>query len=479
MNLVQSVLQGKCGQSPENGANRTSDASVTGVFRSSGGVFCATPTGGATRAAAAVPALRGWSFAAVAVVAWNISLQAVAQDHVGVFVTWPDDPTTGMIVNWVNLYPRNTREVWFRAADADDSAEWRNARAEHLQLEPSALQLRRVELTGLEPGTTYRFGIGDRPAKPRDGWRFRTMPARLDRPVRFVAGGDMMHDRESIDAMNRHAARLEPDFAFLGGDLAYANGVSAMRWVDWLGSWTEAGAAADRRLIPLVVGIGNHEVRGGYDGEVPKDAPYYYGLFVRPGRRSYFAADAGDYLSLVMLDSGHTQPVPGAQAEWLAGTLAAREERPFLFVSYHYPAYGTAKGPREGLPIDAPRSAEIRAHWVPHLERFGVSAVFEHDHHTYKRSHRLRQHARDDANGLLYLGDGAWGVGTRSVPTPEQGWWLARAESRNHLWCVDLRPAPTAGAPPTATIRAIDVAGDVFDEFELLPIRTRPVEPPR
>jgi hypothetical protein len=408
---------------------------------------------------------------------WPVAFRVVAQDQVGVFVTWPEDPTTGMIINWVNLYPRNTDVIWFRAADADASAEWSSAQAEQIQLDPSALQLRRVELTGLAPGTTYRFGIGDRPAKSDAGWRFRTLPATLERPVRFVAGGDMMHDRESIDVMNRQAALLEPDFAFLGGDLAYANGVSAMRWIDWLGSWTEAGVAANRRLIPLVVGIGNHEVRGGYNGEIPKDAPYYYGLFVRPGRKSYFACDVGDYLSLVMLDSGHTEPIPGPQAKWLSETLAARTRRPFLFVSYHFPAYGTAKGPRTGLPVDDPRSLEIRKHWTPHLEQFGVSAVFEHDHHTYKRSHRLRQHARDDVNGLLYLGDGAWGVGTRGVPTPEQGWWLHRAESRNHLWCVDLHPSAGEDKLPTASVRAIDAQGVVFDEFDLVPIRTRPVEP--
>lgn len=413
------------------------------------------------------------------VISWAMVVQAVAQDMVGCFVTWPDDPTVGMIVNWVNLYPKNTDEIWYRAVDADEDAEWMTARAERIPLEPSALQLRRAELPGLEPGTTYRFGIGDRPTKAEAGWRFRTMPATLDRPVRFVAGGDMMHDRKAIDVMNRQAARLDPDFAFLGGDLAYANGVSAMRWIDWLGSWTHAGVAADRRLIPLVVGIGNHEVRGGYRGEIPKDAPYFYGLFVRPGRKSYVVHDAGDYLSLVMLDSGHTERVAGAQAHWLAEALAARERKPFLFVSYHYPAYGTAKGPAAGLPIDDPRSVEIREHWVPHFERYGVSAVFEHDHHTYKRSHRLRRHARDDVNGLLYLGDGAWGVGTRSVPSADQGWWLERAESRNHLWCVDLRPSTGDDEAPTAIVRAIDVDGVVFDEFALEPIRTSPIEPAR
>ncbi|MBM3955168.1 MAG: metallophosphoesterase family protein [Planctomycetes bacterium] len=409
---------------------------------------------------------------ALAITVFLFAGRAVGQDHVGVFLTWPDDPTRGMVVNWVNLYPKNATTVFFRRADAADDADWSSAEAEELQLAPSALVLRRVELAGLAPDTLYRFGIGSRPDTPSQGWLARTMPATLSRPVRFVAGGDMMHARESLDRMNRQAARLDPDFALLGGDLAYENGALAMRWIDWLSSWTTAGAAADRRLIPLVIGIGNHEVRGGYGGAIPNDAPYYYGLFVRPGGRSHFAADVGDYLSLVMLDSGHTVPIP-AQADWLGEALAARQARPFLFAAYHFPAYGTAKAPADKLPIEHPRSVEIREHWTPHLERHGVSAVFEHDHHTFKRSHRLRGHRRDDTNGILYLGDGAWGVRTRPVPSPEAAWWLARAEARNHLWCVNLRPG-AAGGPPTALVRAIDADGVVFDEFELLPIRTRP-----
>jgi len=391
---------------------------------------------------------------------------AAAQDLVGLYLTWPDDPTTGIVVNWVNLYPRNTDTVWYRD---DDTDAWRSAEAEQSEVEPSSLQLRRADLTDLEPDHTYTFGIGDKPAAGK-GWRFRTMPARLERPVRFVAGGDMMHSREMLDRMTKQAAALDPDFALLGGDLAYANGVAATRWIDWLGSWMTAGVAKDRRLIPIVTAIGNHETRGGRDGDPRKDAPYYYGLFVRPGGRSFFAADVGDYLSLVVLDSGHTQKVAGPQAEWLAAALAARERQRFLFVTYHFPAYGTSKSPSGKLPIDNPRAIEIREHWVPHLERHGATAVFEHDHHTYKRSHRIRAGERDDENGLLYLGDGAWGVGTRPVPAPGTAWWLARAEAKNHIWCLDLQPDSTVLA------RAIDERGEVFDEVEITEPRTKPRE---
>ncbi|MFO0905071.1 MAG: metallophosphoesterase [Pirellulales bacterium] len=419
---------------------------------------------------------------------------AAAQDLVGLYATWKRDPATTITINWVDLYPASSREVWYRELDEseltiadvksdekepkkDEKKEdvkpkkWTLAVAAHASLGPSTLQVRRAELSGLKPDTTYEFGIGRQPTKPTEGWRVRTMPQKHERTIRFVTGGDMMHSRATVDAMNKQVQKLEPDFALLGGDLAYANGVTASRWVDWLQSWMTICVTKQRRIIPMVLAIGNHEVRGGANGRIPDDAPYFYGLFSLPEDRSYYGLDFGDYLSLVVLDSGHTHKVPGAQAEWLGAALAARSKQKFLFACYHYPAYGTTKAPKDGLPIDAPRSLEIQQHWTPHFDRFGCTAVFENDHHTFKRTHRLRARQRDDENGILYLGDGAWGVGVRAVPKPSEAWWLAKAESRNHLWHAALDPSGKA------TLEAIDVKGEKFDAVELAAPRTKPVEP--
>jgi len=54
------------------------------------------------------------------------------------------------------------------------------------------------------------------------------------------------------------------------------------------------------------------------------------------------------------------------------------------FREQHFPAYGTAKALPEKRPIDTSRSLAIREHWLPHLERYGVTAVFKHDHHNDK-----------------------------------------------------------------------------------------------
>lgn len=388
-------------------------------------------------------------------------LRAQAPDVVGVYLTWLRDPSSSIVVNWVNLHREGAARVWFREAGA---AEWRPADGAHTADTPSVLQVRRVELDGLRGDTTYEFGLGETaPADPRGIERFRTPPAELTRPVRFVSGGDTMHRREWFDAMNRAAGALDPDFAVIGGDLAYADGVNATRWVDWFRSLHQTLRTPDGRLVPLVVGIGNHEVRGHYNGRVPQDAPYFYGFFAFPhaGKSSY-ALDFGNYLSFVMLDSDHTQRIEGAQTEWLAATLAARDGQRFLFPVYHYPAYGTTKRPKTGgLPSEHPISLKIRREWSPLFEKHAVTAAFENDHHAYKRSHPIREGRRDDAAGVVYLGDGAWGVGTRPVATPEEAWYLARSEARRHVFVVTLDPSGSA------SVEAIDAKGEVFDKTTL------------
>ena len=415
-------------------------------------------------------------------------------DVAGLYLTWQRDPATTMTVNWVNLYADGAPTIWYRKAG---ETEWASATGSHHAAAPSTLQVRRVELTGLRPDTIYELVHGEQAPKPpapvkteeqkekekkdeeegkekepvrvpdtRRTYRFRTMPAELTRPVRFVAGGDMMHSREMVDAMNKRAGALDPDFAVLGGDLAYANGVDATRWIDWFQSWTKNARGKSGRLIPMVVGIGNHEVRGHYKGRIPEDAPYFYGFFALPENRSYYALDFGRYLSFLVLDSGHTQPISGAQATWLAEAIAARAEQRYLFPVYHWPIYGTTKAPKGKLPAESKRSIEMRQQWVPHFERHGVTAIFENDHHNYKRTHPIRGHRRNDANGLVYLGDGAWGVGTRTVP--KDAWYLAKAEPRRHLYHVTL---PLSGP---VLVEAVDAKGVVFDKTSF----TRPRTPP-
>ena len=186
----------------------------------------------------------------------------------------------------------------------------------------------------------------------------------------------------------------------------------------------------DGRLIPMIACIGNHEVDGGYNK--PRDkAPFFYALFDGLYRETGFATlDFGEYLSLVLLDTGHTSPIDGAQTKWLENALKARADHPNVLVVNHVPAYPSN---RSGESInDKPGTGQKnRKHWVPLFQKYRVPVVLEHHDHTFKRTKPLLDGLVHD-NGVLYLGDGSWGR-LRTPRTPEDLPYLAASSKDYHL----------------------------------------------
>ncbi len=330
---------------------------------------------------------------------------------------------------------------------------WINANPAVRPFGPTAHKVHSVDLEDLLPDSRYGFMILRR-GLVVGSWFFETAPATFREGMSFVTGGDMFHTREMLDGMNRRAGTEAPLFALLGGDLAYANGVDGNRWLEWTESWTECAISPDGTMIPMIPVIGNHEVRGAAyrpTSAPPRAAaPFFYSLFLGMEDGSKFTVDFGDYLTVIALDSGHTQNV-APQTPWLGEALGQRRSFPYKFVCYHRPAWGT------GAKADA---VEIQKAWCPLFEEHGVDAVFENDHHTYKRTHPLTAGKRDDTGGVVYMGDGAWGVRTRGIASgiEQKRPFLARAESANHLIKVVLEKDRIRYEAITAAGRRIDVS---------------------
>ncbi len=163
-----------------------------------------------------------------------------------------------------------------------------------------------------------------------------------------------------------------------------------------------------------------------------RDGPFFFavhdGLY---SERSFATLDFGDYLSLVLLDTGHVAPIGGEQAAWLDKTLAARADFSNLIVCNHVPAYPSFR-PLTGLAGKLGTGEGNREHWVPLFERHNVDLVLEHHDHTFKRTHPLRDGHVDEARGILYLGDGSWGR-LRSPKKPEERPYLAATNDVYHL----------------------------------------------
>jgi hypothetical protein len=283
----------------------------------------------------------------------------------------------------------------------------------------------RAELTRLTPGTEYSFRIGTRSSI----YRFRTMPAKATDTIHFVSGGDCGINNHAI-ANNIQAARQDPMFAVIGGDLGYDNGRSVETSLAFLRNYSKHMVGKNGRLIPLIACIGNHEVDGGYNKTRDK-APFFFALFDGLYRDvSYATLDFGDYLSLVLLDTNHIAPIPGDQTAWLERTLKQRVEHPNVIVVNHVPAYPSARNPESAK--EGKGTGELnRKHWVPLFDKYRVPLVLEHHDHTFKRSKFLLGGV-ENANGVLYLGDGSWGQ-LRPLQPPEKVPYLATVNRDFHL----------------------------------------------
>jgi hypothetical protein len=338
------------------------------------------------------------------------------------FLTWQQDPTTTMTIQWVG--PAAAGDTSLRYVPRTGDA-WRTATATVKPFPATDLSVHRCELTGLAPGAEYVFRIG---ANSR-AYRFRTMPAKATDTIQFVSGGDCGTGTNAIGT-NVLAAKQEPYFALLGGDLAYDNGRSPNTMLTFLRNYSRHMVDPRGRLIPMISCMGNHEVDGGYK-KTREKAPQYLSLFDGLFRETtYGVLDIGDYLSLVLLDTGHIAPIGGEQTDWLESTLEERQERPHLIVANHVPAYPSYRSP-EGEKGALGTGQANRLHWCPLFENFKVDAVLEHHDHTFKRSHPLID-GRIDKYGVPYLGDGSWGK-LRAPKKPEQRPYLATVGKAYHM----------------------------------------------
>jgi hypothetical protein len=377
-------------------------------------------------------------------------------DTPALYLTWSKDPTTTVNVNWLANEPGEIAPfVFFREKSSET---WRRAGGEARPFPHTGQTINHVALTGLKPGTTYEF-VTSGPQQPDT---FATLPATLEKPLRFVEGGDAGDgDFALMDRMNQVAGKLDPSFVVIGGDIAYCNGdpAKAGRWTRFFQSLHRHLRTPDGRLVPLVITIGNHEVnlsgKARWAENLPKEreareklSACFQAAFPFPGDPDYGVLDVGNYLTLLLLDSEHLSPVDGAQTEWLARTLDERRGRPHIFPVYHVPAY-----PSQG-EFDHRTSTAIRKHWIPLFEAAGVRLAFEHHNHTFKITRPILDGKVDPA-GIVYVGDGAWGVVPRKTHVVEETWYLEKAGSINHLHEVILEPG-------RRTLNSISIDGETL-----------------
>lgn len=370
-----------------------------------------------------------------------------------VYLTWQGDTSRTITVNYQTFEAATASTVFFDTKPRNGRPlEYRRQAVGHAHQVPDLADGRWVhwvELTDLEPGRTYYFIAGD----PERGFtaerKFRTVPAGSQK-LRFVTGGDMNVGPDAAELLHQ-AARFSPAFGVVGGDLAYANDVitNSPKWDAWLDHWETNMITPAGFTVPMVLAIGNHEVRGGTPLS-PANARFYLRYFAQSGDRTYYARTFGKNLAMVLLDTGHISPHDGAQAGWLDAQLSAFRDVPHRMAVYHVPLYPSHRA------YDGAGSVKGRQVWLPIFDKHRLTVAFENHDHTFKRTHLLRGN-QPDGQGTLYLGDGCWGVSPRVVDK-ERRWYETKAASLQHFWCVDVTRR-------RVEYRAVNMAGQVFDVY--------------
>ena len=386
-----------------------------------------------------------------------ITHQGVLGHPPAVYLTWAADPATSIVIHWHAPTNLPTSRIKIRPKG---HAAWQHLEGASTPFPDTPLLIHTVSVQDLQPDTRYEIHI---PTLDHTS-TFSTLPATLHRPVRFIQGGDVFHHAEPMDRMNRLVGSLDPEFIILGGDLAYADGKTenVWRWHRFFQSFHDHLRAPDGRLIPMVVAIGNHETKryyiDRYDHVEDSDpwresiAPYFFHLFATPGQPGYHVLDAGDYLSLILLDTFHANPIEGRQTEWLRSILETRSSRPHIFPVIHVPAFPSVRN------FDDPINRMVRDHWVPLFEQHPIRLVFEQHDHAFKVTHPIRN-GTVHPEGIVYLGDGAWSVDTRIPATPDERWYLRTSGAHHHVFEITLEPH-------RRVVRAIDIDGNELDRFE-------------
>jgi acid phosphatase type 7 len=331
-------------------------------------------------------------------------IQATSLSHETVYLTWQRSPSTTMTIQWISAVNEKNCAIFYR--EKKGNGPWKKVVGKSIVF-PKMPQhlLHSVELQGLLPSTEYFFSF----IPDQKQYQFVTAPSLLTKDFRFVVGGDLYHDEiEWMEKTSLEAAATSPLFAVLGGDIAYSvasryfTTEKTERWLDWVKSWHKTMVTPEGNLIPVIAAIGNHDIVGQYD-QTPEQAIIFSSLFPMPGPQIYNLLDFGDFLTLWLLDSGHGNPVGEKQSIWLEKTLKERQSTMHRIAVYHVPAYPSARSYNNNI------SQEIRQFWVPLFEKFGVQTVFEHHDHMYKRTYPLLKN-RVNKEGVVYLGDGGWGV---------------------------------------------------------------------
>jgi hypothetical protein len=302
---------------------------------------------------------------------------------------------TSMIVRWRTSLPSDSRVL---VGDAPNNLTW--------EVTDSAMTTEHeIQLSGLDPDTTYYYAIGTTTLVLRSGEvsQFFVTPPPIGtrKPTRVWLigdsgtasdpGEDPMNPASVRDAYYDLVANETPDLWLMLGDNAYSDGTDA----EYQDAVFDLYSSMLRRSV-LWPTIGNHDARSITD--MVNQTGVYFDIFSLPknaesggmasGTEAFYSFDYANVHFICLNSERNGATTPGSpMMTWLEADLAATLQD-WIVAYWHQPPYskGSHDSDRTG------RMIEMRELVVPVLEDGGVDLVFTGHSHDYERSYLIDGH---------------------------------------------------------------------------------------
>ena len=253
-----------------------------------------------------------------------------------------------------------------------------------------------VHLTGLKPGTRYRYRVYSQEVLSHVGWRviygnvaatsvYGKQPLTFltsdhsRQSVNFAMVNDIHGKNDLLEKLISHCDLKKTDMFLFNGDMVSIFNNEKEIFEGFMDKATELFASE----IPMYYTRGNHETRGSFaiafqDYFSPKQEHIYY--MFRQGPVCFVILDSGEdkpdsdleYAGITVYDQYRTE-----QAEWLKKVLESKEykEAPFKVVVCHMPPFGGWHGEQE-----------VAEKFIPLLNNAGVDIMLCGHLHRYMRN---------------------------------------------------------------------------------------------
>jgi len=320
-------------------------------------------------------------------------------------LTWSESPKTTQAIGWRTDTTVTVGKVQY-AREGQSFTTLTVAPPEKWVTNVGAIHQFSVTLRSLQPGTRYRYRVGDG-TRWSATYAFETEKAGPGK-FEFILFGDA-HEKKPVYTVWQktvsRAYRQNPGVRFIMsvGDLIYS-GKDYSQWQAWF-----AGCQDVITRIPVMPAIGDHEPRGVTSDDEWQRPEYFVKLFRVPQngpanfKGEVYSFDYGFAHIVVLNSSFHyefkdpadRQAMIQAETAWLDADLAASTQ-PWKIVVYHDATYN----------LNPDRAGVLtKVHFGPVIDKHHVDAVFNAHEHAMARSYFIKneEFTPSAADGTVYF----------------------------------------------------------------------------